>query len=132
MASILNVDKIRATGSTTDGLTIDSVGRILTPKRPAFGVSTSTSINLTTATFNKITWNTVDWDNNGDWDTTNNYFVVPITGIYRFDAVVRVTASNNTMEVIHVALGLNGATRSRDLLQLQTSANNLYNSHVGC
>ena len=26
MASILNVDKIRATGSTTDGLTVDSNG----------------------------------------------------------------------------------------------------------
>ena len=29
MASILNVDKVRATGSTTDGLTIDSSGRVL-------------------------------------------------------------------------------------------------------
>lgn len=34
MASILNVDKIRATGSTTDGLTIDSTGRVQMPVLP--------------------------------------------------------------------------------------------------
>lgn len=130
MASELGVNTIQHTNGT-DALTIDSSGRILTPKRPAFGVSTSTGINLTTGTFNKITWSTVDWDYGSNWDTANNYFVVPVTGVYRFDACVRVTATNNTMEVIHVALGLNGGTRSRDLLQLQTSANNLYNSHVG-
>ena len=36
MASILNVDKIRANGSTTDALTIDSSGRVLRPVIPAF------------------------------------------------------------------------------------------------
>ena len=36
MASILNVDKIRAAGSTTDGLTIDSSGRVFKPATPAF------------------------------------------------------------------------------------------------
>ena len=37
MASILNVDKIRATGSTTDGLTIDSSTYPYT-NRPMFRV----------------------------------------------------------------------------------------------
>ena len=36
MASILNVDKIRAAGSTTDGLTIDSSGRVTQPTKPIF------------------------------------------------------------------------------------------------
>ena len=35
MASILNVDKVRATGSTTDALTIDSSGRVKQPALPA-------------------------------------------------------------------------------------------------
>ena len=36
MASILNVDKVRATGSTTDGLTVDSSGRVLIPASQRF------------------------------------------------------------------------------------------------
>ena len=34
MASILNVDKVRATGSTTDGLIVKSSGQVTLPKIP--------------------------------------------------------------------------------------------------
>lgn len=130
MASILKYNKAQHTNGT-DALTIDSVGRILTPNRPAFGVSTSTTQNLTSGTWNKVTWSTVDWNVGSHWSTTNNNWTVPIDGIYHFNCCLRCTATGGTMEVIHLALGVNGANRTRDFIQMQTSSNNLLNSHLG-
>lgn len=129
MASILKYNKAQHTNGT-DALTIDSAGRILTPNRPAFGVSTSTSLSINT-NWSKMTWSTVDWNVGSHWSTTNNNWTVPIDGIYHFNCCVRVTANNLTMELIQLALGVNGANRTRDILQLQTAANQLLNSHVG-
>ena len=86
MASILNVDKIRANGSTTDGLTIDSSGRITTPARPAFFASLTT-----TTAFSSIVngvdltqyLTTIDY-NIGSHYSAANGFVAPIDGIYHF------------------------------------------------
>ena len=129
MASILKYNKAQHTNGT-DALTIDSVGRILTPNRPAFGVSTSTTQNISTS-WSKVTWSTVDWNVGNHWSTTNNNWTAPIDGIYHFNCLVRVTASSGTMEIIQLALGVNGANRTRDFLQLQTANNQLQNSHVG-
>ena len=91
MASILNVDKIRATGSTTDALTVDSSGRMLTPNRPMFKVYRTTNTNYTSSENNtKMT----GWDDDtsagtinvgGFWSTTNDRATAPVTGMYMFE-----------------------------------------------
>ena len=83
MASILNVDKIRATGSTTDGLTVDSSGRVTLPKIPAFmadmrGVGT---VNTTGV----LPFVNARLDNGGNYNTTDKKFTAPIDGIYIFN-----------------------------------------------
>lgn len=59
MASILNVDKVRATGSTTDALTVDSSGGVLMPNTDnkiatASLSGTSTSVSVDPSNFNHL------------------------------------------------------------------------------
>ena len=83
MASILNVDKIRANGSTTDGLTIDSSGRVNLPKVPAFmadmrGQGTVNSTGVLPFVNSRL-------DNGGNYNTTDKKFTAPTDGIYIFN-----------------------------------------------
>ena len=83
MASILNVDKIRATGSTNDGLTVDSSGRVNLPKVPAFmadmrGQGTVNSTGV-------LPFVNVRLDNGNNYNTTDKKFTAPIDGIYIFN-----------------------------------------------
>ena len=50
MASILNVDKIRANGSTTDALIVNSSGQVSLPKTPYAMVNLSADVSLTPIT----------------------------------------------------------------------------------
>ena len=85
--SNLQVEKISHTNNTT-GLTIDSSGRVLKPNQPAF-----------TATIDKAAWVAMSadvklpfddastggcFDNNGDFNTSSNRFVAPVSGSYYF------------------------------------------------
>jgi len=85
MASILKVDKLRQTGSTADGLIVDSSGRITTPARPAFyayadnGWSNLPNNTWTTGPFDHVRYNIGSY-----YDTTNYKFVAPVSGIYHF------------------------------------------------
>ena len=60
MASILNVDKIRANGSTTDGLTIDSSGNATFPNRyPKVAIIADVkAYNVNGGTFTSGSWAT--------------------------------------------------------------------------
>lgn len=85
--STLYVDNIYSKTGTSQALTIDSSGRILTPARPAFSAyksgagawqsfgSTSPTVMPFDATFLNV---------GNCYDTTNYKFVVPINGIYNF------------------------------------------------
>ena len=72
MASILNVDKIRATGSTTDGVLIDSSGRVTTPAHPHFvGIDTSGLTDTDSeSTFATIVHYTVKINTGGCYNTS--------------------------------------------------------------
>lgn len=89
MASILKVDKLRQTDSTTDALTIDSSGRILTPERPAFFATGAAAYTAYTA-YQKIAFNDVTstgcFNIGGHFDTSTNQFTCPVAGIYFFSA----------------------------------------------
>ena len=87
MASILNVDKIRSASSTTDGLTIDSSGRVLFPQIPCACVTLTTSntqdtSNPYTITNADILFDKVTINQGSVYDSSNGRFTAPITGIY--------------------------------------------------
>tara|TARA_B100000212_G_C27160864_1_gene441634 strand:+ start:143 stop:664 length:522 start_codon:yes stop_codon:yes gene_type:complete len=89
MASILNVDKIRAAGSTTDGLTIDSSGRVLFPQIPCACVTLTTSntqdtSNPYTTTGTAILFDKVSVNQGSVYDSSNGRFTAPVAGIYEF------------------------------------------------
>ena len=134
MASTLKVNEIQHTGGTS-AMTVDSTGRILTPARPAFKVTTATNQSLLNSTRTTMLWTTTDFDIGSNFDLTNNRFVVPITGIYQFSALARFTGTTNTMEIIIVDLDVKDSGGSSvvtpHLIQMQTSSNQLGNSHLG-
>ena len=90
MASILNVDKIRATGSTTDGLTVNSSGQVAQPALPYAMVNASDG----TVTPNDVVpFNNVISSRGIVWNTSTYSFTAPVTGIYSFSGNVRLNAN---------------------------------------
>lgn len=85
MASILNVDKIRATGSTTDGLTVDSSGRVAMPNVPAFNAYLNSSLN-SGASSTKIVFDATQLNQGSHYSTSTGLFTAPIAGLYFFSA----------------------------------------------
>lgn len=81
MASELGVQTIQHTNGT-DAMTLDSSGRVLTPTRPAFSVSLTSS--STAGYQNVLNFDTVHTNVGSHYDTTNNRFVAPIAGLYHF------------------------------------------------
>ena len=93
MASILNVDKIRATGSTTDGLTVNSTGQVAQPALPFAMVSNTSGATVTPPT--TVPFNNVISSRGISWDTSAFSFTVPVTGIYSFSGALRVAATRD-------------------------------------
>ena len=84
MASIINVDKVRATGSTTDGLVVDSSGRVQLPQTPAFFARAATLYSQTgIIKYNDVT-NTGCFNQGGHYSTSTYKFTAPVDGIYSF------------------------------------------------
>lgn len=105
MASILNVDKIRANGSTTDALTIDSSGRIFKPQQIAFHAKKSTTGNVTYSALSTVSADMTSAETNvgGHYKTSGSdvgKFVAPVAGLYRFD----INLFNNSTTAKRVAL----------------------------
>lgn len=109
MASILNVDKIRATGSTNDAVTVDSTGRVLTPARPVFEVHTTTNTTGTANTYVKVNWGTVVTDIGSNFDSTNNDYTIPIAGAYHLNCLLLLRDIANEDDNIHAAFFVNGS-----------------------
>ena len=129
MASILNVDKIRATGSTTDGLTIDSSGRVLTPGRPAFRAEKRASNQTYSGGQPKVTFEHEAFDIGSNYDTSNSRFVAPVSGVYFFQSILRFVGDANTLDYGKVMLFINGSINS-DLFQFNVRADYMNNSHI--
>ena len=111
MASILNVDKIRAAGSTTDGLTIDSSGRVFKPATPAFHAYADDGAYQTTT---PIPYDNTTINVGNAFDTTNYKYVVPVSGNYFISVhfgIVRDDASGG--ESLNIELKKNGTRIQR-------------------
>ena len=89
MASIINVDNIRAVGSSTTGITVDSNGRVLFPQIPCacVGINLSNSqdtSNPYTTTGADILFNIVTINQGSVYNSSNGRFTAPVAGIYEF------------------------------------------------
>tara|TARA_R100000278_G_C5398420_1_gene138682 strand:- start:140 stop:643 length:504 start_codon:yes stop_codon:yes gene_type:complete len=86
MASILNVDKIRATGSTTDGLVVDSSGRVTLPAIPCFTGRLTTSNSVDTSnpytTTGTIKYDDIEVNQGSCYNASTGLFTAPVAGIY--------------------------------------------------
>ena len=128
MTSILGTESIQHPNGTT-AATIDSTGRILTPARPAFRAekrASNQSISDTTTT--KVTFEHEAFDIGGNF--ASDKFTAPVAGIYHFNTLLRCVANSGTMDYVLIYLYKNGSIYS-DMSQIQTSANNMLNSHIG-
>ena len=96
MASILNVDKIRAAGSTTDGLTIDSSGRVTQPTKPIFMAVADSTIGLTTSYAELTSFSSALVNVGGHYNTSTGRFTVPVAGTYSF-AVASIANTSSTV-----------------------------------
>lgn len=94
MASIINVDKVRATGSTTDGLTVASSGYVIMPQRPAFFARAATQYSQTgIIKYNDVT-STGCFNQGAHFSTTTYKFTAPVDGVYVFSNQVYTEGTN--------------------------------------
>ena len=105
MASILNVDKVRATGSTTDALTIDSSGRVKQPALPAACFHYQGS-NLTGAAIVPLNTQSVL---QGGMTMSSNAITLPVAGLYKIGWH---HLANDTSANTNFVIRVNGATNS--------------------
>lgn len=86
MASILNVDKIRATGSTTDGVLVDSSGRVTRPQQPVFYAVATANFSHSNGRYSTLaTWN-ANINRGSIFSTTTGKFTAPVGGVYLITA----------------------------------------------
>jgi hypothetical protein len=89
MASIIGVETLQHTNGTT-AATIDSSGRILTPKRPSFQAYNTTSTNFTTSGVQQTLIFSNTAHNEGNcFNTTTGAFTTPVAGLYFFSLCAR-------------------------------------------
>jgi hypothetical protein len=72
------------TQNPTERMRIDSIGRITMPYQVSFRAALSADISITNTSFNKITYNTTDYDVGSNFNTSTNRFTAPIAGKYLF------------------------------------------------
>ena len=74
MASIINVDNIRAVGSSNTGVTIDSSGQVTLPKIPFAMVNVTGSNNITPGNSATVPFNNVLSSRGISWNTSTYKF----------------------------------------------------------
>ena len=122
MASILNVDKIRANGSTTDAFTINSNGSVNMAKQPRFFGGKVGNQTLTRAVTTKITvFTSNEIDTHTAFDGTT--FTVPVAGDYYIFASLYhdLTPAGNDGENMITMIYVNGSEITRSSFRNATT-----------
>ena len=74
-------------------MNIDTSGRVTTPYQPAFVVSNSSNVNVSSDSV--INWNQVDVNIGSHFNTSNNRFVCPVAGVYSFSIQVTINGMSS-------------------------------------
>jgi|9_EtaG_2_1085328.scaffolds.fasta_scaffold72525_2 hypothetical protein len=91
MASIINVDKVRATGSTTDGITVSSAGLVQTPNdnKGLFYVGlNSTTTGIARNSLQVIQLDREDLDKDNYFNTSTYRYTPTVAGTYFFQGQI--------------------------------------------
>ena len=110
MASTLKVNEIQHTNGTS-ALTIDNIGRILQPAKPAFNAYMTGDQSAPSAnTFTAIQFNAENYDIGGNFDTSNYTFTTPVAGVYYFYTSYSYIANTGSESQGIVSLSAGGST----------------------
>jgi hypothetical protein len=118
MTSILKVDNIQHSGGTT-GLTIDSSGRVLQPKKPSFLCRPTAAMAQVTSGWRTLDFATVDHDIGSNLHA-DGYFVAPVNGVYHFDYNARIDNVGSGFIIIALAHNNTGTAPSGSALYYST------------
>jgi len=81
------------TGGANERMRIDSVGHVTMPAQPAFSVhKNGTDQSNMAIADTTVTWTHERFDQNADFNLTNNNFVAPVTGKYFLNFMARLEA----------------------------------------
>ena len=109
----------------SERLRIDSAGCVTMPYQPAFQVTLSSTQSFSANVRTKVAFDTIDYANGSDYNTTNKRFTAPVTGWYQFNCwTYGYTVSNNEL-----TLYKNGGLYLRSQWASPSSLNNV-NAHL--
>ena len=116
VTAITGETALAATPATTDEFLINDGGTIkridasfMQNSAVSFGAKLASAQNVSNASNTVITFDTEDWDNGADFDTSNNRFTCPEAGQYLFHARVYIEWGNAAGEIGRLQLA-NGGT----------------------
>lgn len=123
MTSVIKVDNIQSSGGTA-ALSIDSTGRILTPARPAWSVTTSTSQTITTAgTVQTVTFDSETVDVGGHFDLSNNKYVVPVSGLYQVNVLINYIGNSDSVRYVSTYLYVGSSAIIESITHISNETN---------
>lgn len=114
MASIINVDKLRRTGSTTDAFALNT-SDTLTAFRPlAFSAYATGGQTVSGTTRTVVQYNNEHFDTDSCYDHSTNYRFTPnVAGIYYIAASTRIS-SETDQEIYDLEIRKNGTVVRRN------------------
>jgi len=92
---------------TLTNKTLNNTNNTVAPSHPysAKAYLTGTDQTLTTGTYTKVELNAEAWDLNSDFDLVNHKYVVPVTGIYQINAMIRWDATADVSYDMLIRIG---------------------------
>jgi hypothetical protein len=110
-AAVNRIDLFPSSGNFVAGTKVTVYGRASTANSQGFAPADSARVYLTAATntatgaWTKLALDTVDYDNNGMWNSTSKRFIPQKAGYYQVNARVRTSTSG----ALTLAIGKNGS-----------------------
>ena len=112
-----------ASSDTTGNLVLSATGTVQIQQNgttlpalsvaPMFSATCSAGTSLTTATYTKLGFNTIVYDTNNNFSTSNNRFTPTVAGYYQFNAAFFVGTNTSTRPII--SLYKNGSALAQGL-----------------
>lgn len=100
-----------ATGGTAATWQNPSTANLFNPYK--FSAFRTAAYTTTAASVIKLPFDSVSFDTNSNFDTTNNWYVVPVTGYYQLNAALFLTASSTRL-FINITADGSELTRGND------------------